>query len=161
MLFDPGGVPHTCPLAVYGIVLSDLSTSSATPEMALTRLNHFSHKAYGLQPPCLRLTYAVTDASPRLSMECAGSALFQSHFQRLVDRHFVAHRKCTLSLIPKVTDDVNQAPQEHVQYDLSLPFLYRESAAICEHTLCVCLHQQSASQTLQRNYHQCNRLNYL
>ena len=57
--------------------------------------------AYGLQPPCLRLTYAVTDASPRLSMECAGSALFQSHFQRLVDRHFVAHRKCTLR-IPEI-----------------------------------------------------------
>ncbi len=42
----------------------------------LTGLNRFSPKAYGLQPPCLRLTHAVTDTSPRLGIECAGSALF-------------------------------------------------------------------------------------
>ena len=88
--------PRRCsillPIAVYEIVLSDLSTSSATSEMALTRLNHFSHMAYGLQLPCLRLAHAVTDANPRLGMECVRSTLFQSHFQRLVDKHFVAHR---------------------------------------------------------------------
>ena len=57
----------------------------------LTRLNHFNLTAYGLQSPCLRLTYAVTDASPRLGMECAGSTLFQSHFQRPATRRLVAH----------------------------------------------------------------------
>ena len=99
MLFDPGGVLHTCPLAICGIVLSDISTSSATPEIALTRLNHFSRKAYGPQLPCLRLTYAVTDVGSRLSMECAGSALFQSHFQRPADKHFVAHRYDAIAML--------------------------------------------------------------
>ena len=91
VLFDPGGVPHTCPLVVCRMVLSDLSTSSATPEMALTRLNHFNLTAYGLQSPCLRLTYDVTDASSRLGMEYVGSTLLQSHFQRPADKHLVAH----------------------------------------------------------------------
>ena len=47
--------------------------------------------AYGLQPPCLRLTYVVTNASSRLGMECVGSTLLQSHFQRPADKHLVAH----------------------------------------------------------------------
>jgi len=59
----------------------------------LTRLYHFSQTAYGLQSPYLRLTHAVTSVSPRFSMECVGSALFQSHFQRPADKHFVAHPK--------------------------------------------------------------------
>ena len=93
--------PRRCPiyLPINGIgdgAFGLCDTLSHLRFRTLTRLNHFSHTAYGLRSPCLRLTYAVTDASPRLSMECAGSALFQSHFQRLVDRHFVAHRKCTI-----------------------------------------------------------------
>ncbi len=58
---------------------------------SLTGLNRFNPKVYGLQPPCLRLTHAVTDMSPRLGMECAGSALFQWHLQPPAVRHFVAH----------------------------------------------------------------------
>ncbi len=93
MFYDPGGVLHPCPSWVCRILLSDNSTSSAAPkETELTGLNHFSHMAYGPQRPCLRLTYAVTNVSPRLGIECVGSALFQSHFQRPVDRRFVAHR---------------------------------------------------------------------
>jgi hypothetical protein len=65
----------------------------------LTGLDHFSHMAYGLQSPCLRLTYAVTDAGPKLGMECAGSSLFQSHFQRPATRHLVAHRKSIQEVI--------------------------------------------------------------
>jgi hypothetical protein len=62
----------------------------------LTGLNHFSHTAYGLHPPCLRLTHAVTVVSPRLGMECVGSTLFQSHLQRQAAVRFVAHQKYTL-----------------------------------------------------------------
>ncbi len=58
---------------------------------SITGLNRFNPKAYGLPPPCLRLTRLVTETRPRLGMEWAGSALFQSHFQRPVVRHFVAH----------------------------------------------------------------------
>jgi hypothetical protein len=62
----------------------------------LTGLNRFSLTAYGLHPPCLRLTHAVTGVSPRLGMECVGSTLFQSHLQRQAAVRFVAHRKYTL-----------------------------------------------------------------
>jgi len=57
----------------------------------ITGLNRFSLTAYGLHHPCLRLAHGVTDESPRLGMECAGSALFQSHSQRLAVERFVAH----------------------------------------------------------------------
>ena len=62
----------------------------------LTGLNRFSLTAYGLHHPCLRLAHGVTDESPRLGMECAGSALFQSHLQRLAVERFVAHQKPTV-----------------------------------------------------------------
>lgn len=42
----------------------------------LTGLNRFSLPAYGLHPPCLRLTHGVTAVRPRLGMECVGSTLF-------------------------------------------------------------------------------------
>ena len=57
----------------------------------LTGLHRFNPKVYSLQPPCLRLTHAVTDISSRLGMECAGSTLFQGHFQPPAVGHFVAH----------------------------------------------------------------------
>ena len=72
----------------------------------LTRLNHFNLTAYGLQSPCLRLTYAVTDASPRLGMECAGSALLQSHFQRLATRRIVAHHNSVQEVDGQCNQDV-------------------------------------------------------
>jgi hypothetical protein len=58
---------------------------------SLTRLNRFNPKACGLSPLCLRFTPAVTDRSSSLDREWAGSALFQSHLQRPVVRHLVAH----------------------------------------------------------------------
>ncbi len=58
---------------------------------SITGLNRFNPKACGLPPLCLRLTHDVTGMSPRLDMEWAGSALFQSHLQRPVVRHLVAH----------------------------------------------------------------------
>ena len=58
----------------------------------LTGLNRFNLPVYGLHPPCLRLTHAVTGVSPRLGMECVGSTLFQSHLQRLAAVRFVAHQ---------------------------------------------------------------------
>ena len=83
MLYDPGGVMHPCPSSECTILFSGNSTPSTTPKgTELTGLNHFSQMAYGPQLPCLRLTYAVTSASPRLGTECVGSALFQSHFHR-------------------------------------------------------------------------------
>jgi len=63
----------------------------------LTGLNRFNLPVYGLHPPCLRLTHAVTGVSPRLGMECVGSTLFQSHLQRQAAVRFVAHQKCTLT----------------------------------------------------------------
>ena len=57
----------------------------------LTELNRFNPKVCGLQPPCLRLTPAVTDTRSRLGMGCAGSALSQWHSQPRAVRHFVAH----------------------------------------------------------------------
>ncbi len=60
-------------------------------KIGITGLNHFNLAAYGLQSPCLRLTYAVTDAGSRLGMEYVGSTLLQSHFQRLATRRLVAH----------------------------------------------------------------------
>jgi hypothetical protein len=66
----------------------------------LTGLNRFNLSVYGLHPPCLRLTHAVTGVSPRLGMECVGSTLFQSHLQRQAAVRFVAHRKYTLSSNP-------------------------------------------------------------
>ncbi len=93
MLYDPGGVMHSCPSWECTILFSGNSTPSTTPKgTELTGLNHFSQMAYGPQLPCLRLTHAVTSASSRLGIECVGSALFQSHFQRPADRRFVAHR---------------------------------------------------------------------
>jgi len=93
MLYDSGGAPYICPLSVYGMVLSDVAKSSATSNIRfVTELYHFSLMAYGLQSPCLRLTCIVTNTSPRLGMECAGSALFQLHFQQLATNHFVTHR---------------------------------------------------------------------
>ena len=79
--------PHTqCCFRAFG--------HSQPPQIrCLTRLNHFSSMAYSLQSPCLRLTHVVTNADSRLGMECAGSALSQSHLQRLAVRHFVAHPK--------------------------------------------------------------------
>ncbi len=90
--------PRRCPicLPINGIGDSAFGLCDTLSHLrfkTLTRLNHFNLTAYGLQSPCLRLTYAVTDASPRLGMECAGSALSQSHFQRLATRHLVAHHK--------------------------------------------------------------------
>jgi len=66
----------------------------------LTGLIRFNLPVYGLHPPCLRLTHAVTGVSPRLGMECVGSTLFQSHLQRQAAVRFVAHRKYTLSSNP-------------------------------------------------------------
>ena len=91
MLSDSGGVPYACPLSVYGMVLSDGQKSSATPNVFVTELYHFNQMVYGLQSPCLRLTCVVTNTGPRLGMECAGSALFQLHFQQLATSHFVTH----------------------------------------------------------------------
>ena len=90
--------PRRCPicLPINGIGDSAFGLCDILSHLkfrTLTRLNHFNLTAYGLQSPCLRLTYAVTDASPRLGMECAGSALLQSHFQRLATRRLVAHHK--------------------------------------------------------------------
>ena len=97
MLSDSGGVPYACPSAEYGIVPSDVAKSSATPNIRfVTELYHFSLMAYGLQSPYLRLTCIVTNTSPRLGMECAGSALFQSHSQRLAASHFVTYRSESL-----------------------------------------------------------------
>ena len=58
----------------------------------VTRLNRFSPKACGLQPPCLRLTEAVADTGPRLGMKCVGSTLLQWLSQPPVTRRLVAHR---------------------------------------------------------------------
>jgi len=69
----------------------------------LSGLNRFNPKVYGLQPPGLRLTHAVADMSPRLGMECAGSALFQWHLQPPAVRHFVAHYRNFKG--PYLTDD--------------------------------------------------------
>ena len=60
---------------------------------SLNEAQSLQHKAYGLQPPCLRLTHVVTNVSSRLGMGCAGSALSQSHSQRPANKHFVAHPK--------------------------------------------------------------------
>jgi hypothetical protein len=65
--------------------LSLLASSS------LTGLNRFNPKACGLPPPGLRLTRLVAETRSRLGMEWAGSTLFQSHLQRPVVQHFVAH----------------------------------------------------------------------
>ena len=90
--------PRRCPicLPITGIGDSAFGLCDILSHLkfrTLTRLNHFNLTAYGLLSPCLRLTYAVTDASPRLGMECAGSTLLQSHFQRPATRRLVAHRK--------------------------------------------------------------------
>ena len=69
-------------------------------QSVLTGLNRFSHTAYGLHPPCLRLTHAVTGVRPRLGMECVGSTLFQSHLQRQATVRFVAHPKLTVRVPP-------------------------------------------------------------
>ena len=91
-LSDHGGVPRSCPVSEQGIGPSRIPTLSASSHLHLTRLNRFNPKVCGLQPPCLRLTHAVTDKSPRLGMEYAGSALSQWHFQPPVVQHFVAHQ---------------------------------------------------------------------
>ena len=95
-LSDPGGVPCSCPVSEQGIEPSRFLTLSASSRIPLTGLHRFNPKVCGLQPPCLRLTPVVTDRSPRLGMEYAGSALSQWHFQPPVVQHFVAHQKTGL-----------------------------------------------------------------
>ena len=65
----------------------------------LTGLNHFSPKAYGLHPLCLRLTHAVTGAGPRLDTECGGSPLLRRHSHPLANRRLVAHIRGPTSLV--------------------------------------------------------------
>ena len=81
-----------CPIVVSAIVLSRVcSLSASSASSSLTGLNRFNPKACGLPPPCLRLTRLVAETRSRLGMEWAGSTLFQSHLQRPVVQHFVAH----------------------------------------------------------------------
>jgi hypothetical protein len=92
MLSDPGGVTYPCLLTMYVILLSDFPMPSATSQQEINEARSLQPLAYGLQLPYLRLTYAVTSASSRLGIGCVRSTLSQSHFQRLADRRFVAHR---------------------------------------------------------------------
>ena len=78
----------------------------------LTGLNRFNLSVYGLHPPCLRLTHAVTGVSPRLGMACVGSTLCQSHLQRQAAVRFVAHQKCTLRRNPLVCNTLRGSKKE-------------------------------------------------
>jgi hypothetical protein len=97
----------------------------------LTGLNRFNLPAYGLHPPCLRLTHAVAGVSPRLGMACVGSTLCQSHLQRQAAVRFVAHRKLiamagtkpvlvVLNAIPARGDRQQQARQAVEAMELSV-----------------------------------------
>ena len=60
-------------------------------QLACTGRNRFSPTADGLPHPCLRFPHGVPDVRPRLGMACAGSALFQEHWQLRAAVRCVAH----------------------------------------------------------------------
>ncbi len=71
----PRGCPTPLPKMRCRIVSSGQVKPSTIPRCTLTGLYHFSPKAYGLSPLCLRLTGLVTQTSPRLDTGCGGSPL--------------------------------------------------------------------------------------
>ncbi len=89
------GCPTLLPKVQCRIVSSGFVRSSTIPNIVLTELYHFSPKAYGLSPLCLRLTRRVTHTGPRLDTMCGGSPLLGRHFQPLVIQRLVAHDKLT------------------------------------------------------------------
>ena len=88
----PRGCPTSLPKAQCRIVSSGEFNPSTIPDLGLTGLNHFSPKAYGLSPLCLRLPGMVTHTDPRLDTRCGGSPLPERHFQPLVTQRLVAHK---------------------------------------------------------------------
>jgi hypothetical protein len=88
MFFDPGLGMHLFPLLMCILLSSNFVTFSTLPHLILTRLNHFSLAAYGLQYPMPTLNPYVAISSPRLSTKCVGFTLFRRLFQPLAVRRF-------------------------------------------------------------------------
>ena len=76
MFSDPEEATRLLPIAMAVMVSSDKLTSSTLPQVSLTGLNHFNLPAYGLPPPCLRLTSAVTDRRPKTRYEMCRVSTF-------------------------------------------------------------------------------------
>ena len=77
----PRGRPTPPPKSRCRMVSSGQVKPSTIPQCTLTGLYHFSPKAYGLSPLCLRLTSRVTHTGSRLDTKCGGSPLPGRHFQ--------------------------------------------------------------------------------
>ena len=103
------GCPTLLPTAQCRMVSSGFVRSWTIPNIVLTELYHFSPKAYGLPPLCLRLTRRVTHTGPRLDTRCGGSPLPGRHFQPLVTQRLVAH--------DKLTSQVEKTPEILVSLD--------------------------------------------
>ena len=88
----PRGCPTPLPKTQCRMVSSGEFSPSTIPDLGLTGLYHFSPKAYGLSPLCLRLTRIVTHTGPRLDTRCGGSPLPGRHFQPLAKQCLVAHK---------------------------------------------------------------------
>ena len=89
------GCPTSLPTAECRMVSSGFAKSWTIPNIVLTELYHFSPKAYGLPPLCLRLTRMVTHTSPRLDTKCGGSPLLGRLFKPPATQRLVAHDKLT------------------------------------------------------------------
>ncbi len=87
----PRGRPTPLPKMRCRMVSSGKVKPSTIPNIILTGLYHFSPKAYGLPPLCLRLTRTVTRTGPRLDTRRGGSPLPGRHFQPLAIQRLVAH----------------------------------------------------------------------
>jgi len=81
----PRGRPTPLPNTRCRMVSSGQIKPSTIPQCTLTGLYHFSPKAYGLSPLCLRLTSRVTHTGSRLDTKRGGSPLLGRHFQPLVN----------------------------------------------------------------------------
>lgn len=64
---------------------ADLGLDTSDSVFRVDGYYHFSPKAYGLSPLCLRLTSRVTHTGSRLDTKRGGSPLLGRHFQPLVN----------------------------------------------------------------------------
>ena len=81
----PRGRPTPLPNTRCRMVSSGQIKPSTIPQCILTGLYHFSPKAYGLSPLCLRLTGMVAHTGLRLDTKCGGSPLLGRHLQPLAN----------------------------------------------------------------------------
>jgi len=81
MLSDPGDALTICPNIDVKDFAFWFNDTIGHPSNRINGAQSLQPKAYGLQPPCLRLTHGVTDVSSRLGTGCVGSTLSWRLFQ--------------------------------------------------------------------------------